>query len=183
MKLCHEFQMSRVLQLNWHLSIYKVFDGLQEKLYELQFSRMHIVIISKTTKSHEFQKVLLSNISSIHFRQTAKIPLPLHPYGYIYFNNLFMSQILISFMLMYSFTVLFLQYKDSASTQNASLHTNFGSHTDPSTFFLAEYTDPILGMQGKKKKNGVHQGGNRVVWREKIESGLREDLIMVFFFF
>ena len=67
-----------------------------------------------------------------------------------------MSQVLISFILMYSFIVLFLQYKDSASTQNASLYTNFGSHTDP-----------VLGIQGKKKKNGVHQGGNRVVWREK----------------
>ena len=115
-------------------------------------------------------------------RQLRSHFLSIHTDTYISITYLFMSQVLISFILMYSFIVLFLQYKDSASTQNASLYTNFGSHTDPSTFFfLAEYTDPVLGIQGKKKKNGVHQGGYRVVWREKkIENGLREDLIMVF---
>ena len=135
----------------------------------LQFSRMHIVIISKTTKSNEFQKVLLSNISSIHFRQTAKIHfLSIHTDTYISITYLFMSQVLISFILMYSFIVLFLQYKVSASTQNASLYTNFGSHTDPSTFFFWLNTLTLyLEYKGRRRKMLFTKGGTEQFGEKK----------------
>ena len=114
-------------------------------------------------------------------RQLRSHFLSIHTDTYISITYLFMSQVLISFILMYSFIVLFLQYKDSASTQNASLYTNFGSHTDPSTFFFWLNTLTLyLEYKGRRRKMVFTKGGTEQFGEKKIENGLREDLIMVF---
>ena len=102
-------------------------------------------------------------------RQLRSHFLSIHTDTYISITYLFMSQVLISFILMYSFIVLFLQYKDSASTQNASLYTNFGSHTDPSTFFFFWLNTLTLYLEykGRRRKMVFTKGGTEQFGEKK----------------
>ena len=111
--------------------------------------------------SHPFilDRQLRSHFLSIH---------TVHTDTYISITYLFMSQVLISFILMYSFIVLFLQYKDSASTQNASLTQTLGPILTLVLFFFWLNTLTLyLEYKGRRRKMVFTKGGTEQFGEKK----------------